>query len=248
MADISLRLSEGIQELKLEQQLAPTREAISRTLTAGSTNFFKAVEGVKGRWLQRNASSSSNLSAGSSNGDPSSLSNSTVDVSKVDIPAVVSPTSRQNSLDIPRPNISTPPPPPHSTPVQRSSTSSISSTPFPSPRPPSTFSVNMSPEPVKAALTSWGAGIGSFFAQRSARFPSFSAGRPASVLSEGSKDGGSPTPSGNTSPSPSSSGPGVVIGRVESGSGKVPVGDLGLDEIQPKDLDKEYKGIEGTIH
>src|SRR5712691_2679374 len=49
IADITLRLSEGIQELKLEQQLAPTREAISRTITAGSTNFFKAVEGVKGR-------------------------------------------------------------------------------------------------------------------------------------------------------------------------------------------------------
>ncbi|THG93871.1 hypothetical protein EW026_g7478 [Hermanssonia centrifuga] len=44
VADIGLRLSEGIQELKLDQQLAPTREAISRTLTAGSTNFFKAVE------------------------------------------------------------------------------------------------------------------------------------------------------------------------------------------------------------
>jgi hypothetical protein len=62
IADITLRLSEGIQELKLEQQLAPTREAISRTITAGSTNFFKAVEGVKGRLVQRSASS---LSVGS---------------------------------------------------------------------------------------------------------------------------------------------------------------------------------------
>jgi hypothetical protein len=62
IADITLRLSEGIQELKLEQQLAPTREAISRTITAGSTNFFKAVEGVKGRFVQRSASS---LSVGS---------------------------------------------------------------------------------------------------------------------------------------------------------------------------------------
>ena len=58
IADISLRLSEGIQELKLDQQLAPTREAISRTLTAGSTGFFKAVEGMRGRWAQRSTSPS----------------------------------------------------------------------------------------------------------------------------------------------------------------------------------------------
>ncbi|KAH9991246.1 transport protein Avl9-domain-containing protein [Russula vinacea] len=68
IADITLRLSEGIQELKLEQQLAPTREAISRTITAGSANFFKAVEGVKGRFVQRSASSLSVGSASTSSG------------------------------------------------------------------------------------------------------------------------------------------------------------------------------------
>ncbi|VDC01310.1 unnamed protein product [Peniophora sp. CBMAI 1063] len=50
IADIGLRLSEGIQDLKLEQQLAPAREAVSRTFAAGSKNFFSAVEGVRGRW------------------------------------------------------------------------------------------------------------------------------------------------------------------------------------------------------
>ena len=68
IADITLRLSEGIQELKLEQQLAPTREAISRTITTGSTNFFKAVEGVKGRFVKRSASSTSVSSASTSSG------------------------------------------------------------------------------------------------------------------------------------------------------------------------------------
>ncbi|KAN0123591.1 Transport protein Avl9 domain containing protein [Russula decolorans] len=85
IADITLRLSEGIQELKLEQQLAPTREAISRTITAGSTNFFKAVEGVKGRFVQRSASSLSVGSTSTSSGtvistsevpDSSALTNS----------------------------------------------------------------------------------------------------------------------------------------------------------------------------
>lgn len=56
VADIGLRLQEGIQELKLEQQLAPAREAVARTFTVGSTNFFKAVEGVRGRWGQRTPS------------------------------------------------------------------------------------------------------------------------------------------------------------------------------------------------
>jgi len=68
ISDITLRLSEGIQELKLEQQLAPTREAISRTFNAGSTNFFRAVEGVKGRLIQRSASSLSVGSASTSSG------------------------------------------------------------------------------------------------------------------------------------------------------------------------------------
>lgn len=77
IADITLRLSEGIQELKIEQQLAPTREAISRTITAGSTNFFKAVEGVKDRFAQRSASS---LSVGST-----STSSGTV-ISTSDVP------------------------------------------------------------------------------------------------------------------------------------------------------------------
>ena len=63
VADIGLRLSEGIQELKLDQQLAPTREAISRTLAAGSTNFFNAVAGVRERWMQRNPSSSSSVTS-----------------------------------------------------------------------------------------------------------------------------------------------------------------------------------------
>lgn len=59
--DIGLRLQEGIQDLKLEQQLAPTREALSKTLATGSTNFFKAVEGVRGRFLQRGASHGSTI-------------------------------------------------------------------------------------------------------------------------------------------------------------------------------------------
>ncbi|KAF9054829.1 transport protein Avl9-domain-containing protein [Panaeolus papilionaceus] len=57
VADIGLRLQEGIQELKLEQQLAPAREAVARTVKVGSAGFFRAVENVRGRWGMRSASS-----------------------------------------------------------------------------------------------------------------------------------------------------------------------------------------------
>lgn len=53
VGDIGLRLQEGVQDLKIGQQLAPTREAISKTFATGSTNFLRAVEGVKGRWIAR---------------------------------------------------------------------------------------------------------------------------------------------------------------------------------------------------
>ncbi|KAF5344864.1 hypothetical protein D9758_011603 [Tetrapyrgos nigripes] len=51
VSDIGLRLSEGLQDLKLEQQLAPAREAVQRTFNVGSANFFSAVQGVRERWL-----------------------------------------------------------------------------------------------------------------------------------------------------------------------------------------------------
>ncbi|KIY71988.1 hypothetical protein CYLTODRAFT_418366 [Cylindrobasidium torrendii FP15055 ss-10] len=53
VSDISLRLSEGIQELKLEQQLAPVREAAARNAAMASAGFFKAVDNVKTRWMAR---------------------------------------------------------------------------------------------------------------------------------------------------------------------------------------------------
>ncbi|KAF8073978.1 transport protein Avl9-domain-containing protein [Lyophyllum atratum] len=75
VADIGLRLQEGIQELKLEQQLAPAREAVTRAVTVGSTNFFKAVEGVRDRWAQRTDATSSG----------NSRSSTPVEVSKADL-------------------------------------------------------------------------------------------------------------------------------------------------------------------
>lgn len=82
MADLGLRLSEGIQELKLDQQLAPAREAVVRTLASGSITFFKAVEGVRDRWTQQRqlSTSSSTISAASD-----ARSSMPIEVSKSDL-------------------------------------------------------------------------------------------------------------------------------------------------------------------
>ncbi|KAI0357549.1 hypothetical protein OH77DRAFT_1476284 [Trametes cingulata] len=165
VADIGLRLSEGIQELKLDQQLAPTREAISRTLAAGSTNFLNAVAGVRERWMQRNPSSSSTGSDTNS------------DLTKVDSRASETGTqSRKTSIEIPR---------------KAGGSSSGGETPT-SPtltkglRPLSIVGAQAlsPPEPPKSTISSWGAGIGSFFAQRTSRL-STSSVRPPSLSSRG---------------------------------------------------------------
>ncbi|PFH49967.1 hypothetical protein AMATHDRAFT_86115 [Amanita thiersii Skay4041] len=80
VSDIGLRLQEGIQDLKLEQQLAPAREAVTRTINIGSANFFKAMEGVRERWAQRANSVSS-----STDDLRTSCSSTPVEVSSADL-------------------------------------------------------------------------------------------------------------------------------------------------------------------
>ncbi|KAF7987032.1 hypothetical protein HWV62_147 [Athelia sp. TMB] len=141
VADIGLRLSEGIQELKLEQQLAPTREAISRTITAGSTNFLKAVEGVRGRWQRAPSlvpSPNEQKEAGATI-VTSSTSSTPVEVSPV-LP------SSPNGLLQQQPQ----------TPIRTSL--------------PSSAELSAAAAEAKAAIGSWGAGIGSFWSAKTARF------------------------------------------------------------------------------
>lgn len=143
VADIGLRLQEGIQDLKIEQQLAPAREAAARAINVGSTNFFKAVEGVRGRWAQRTTSSSlSNESVNSGSSTP-------VEVTKADV----------EGADAPRtfPRFSMP----QSLSVDTSPTGT-------SPAPSSATTPLVSS--VKPTLSAWGAGIGSFLSTRAPRF------------------------------------------------------------------------------
>nr|ODN81349.1 hypothetical protein L203_05604 [Cryptococcus depauperatus CBS 7841] len=47
VSDLGLRLVEGLHDLHLDQQLAPTRDALSLAWTTGSTTLFKAFDGVR---------------------------------------------------------------------------------------------------------------------------------------------------------------------------------------------------------
>lgn len=160
VSDIGLRLSEGIQDLRLEQQLAPTREAISRTLTAGSANFFKAVEGVRERWQQRTASSSSVQDVMSSScGSPVEIMKSEATL----------PTATQDST---KPGVN----------MSRQTSRESAAGALSSPRP---TSVAQAASDTKAALTSLGAGIQSLWSNRAPRF-SLSRASIASVASNDS--------------------------------------------------------------
>lgn len=146
VGDIGIRLSEGLQELKLEQQLAPTRDAISRTITASSTNFFKAVEGVRERWQQQRTASSASFSSDLA----SSAYETPVEVSKLEAGPSSSPTSEGSK---PTSNIS-----------RQTSKDSVLGTPA---RP---VSVAQAASDAKAVLGNWGAGIQSFWSGRASRF------------------------------------------------------------------------------
>ena len=146
VADLGLRLSEGIQDLKLEQQLGPTREAISRTISTGSASFFKAVEGVRERWVQRPPSASS--SPNPSGVTPVASLDATKSPSEPEL--VPTPSESLNS----HPNISRQ--------VSRDSVGSSSSS-----RP---TSISQAATDARSSLSSWSAGIQSFWNTRTSRF------------------------------------------------------------------------------
>lgn len=150
VADIGLRLSEGIQDLKLEQQLAPAREAATRAIAVGSTNFFKAVEGVRGRWAQRSASQID---------DPTPHSarpiTPPIEVSKSDIEDTPK-TARQAEFGAKTAGL------------RPFSLASVQSLSFMSP--PASPGAPAAASPMGQQISSWSAGLGSFFGSKAGRF------------------------------------------------------------------------------
>lgn len=47
VADIGIRLAEGLHDLRIEESLAPTREALSSALASGSASIFSAFNGMR---------------------------------------------------------------------------------------------------------------------------------------------------------------------------------------------------------
>ncbi|KLO05626.1 hypothetical protein SCHPADRAFT_1002797 [Schizopora paradoxa] len=164
VADIGLRLQEGIQDLRLDEQLAPTREVLSRTFAQGSTSFLKAVGGVRERWAQRSASSTSiGNEAGSS-----TASSTPVEISHSDLDSKEGRSRSSSQLSFFR------------APTSLLSGSNTTTSPARSPspnsqlKPLSTMSAatvaTQAASETKATLNTWGASIGSFISQRTSRF------------------------------------------------------------------------------
>ncbi|WRT69977.1 uncharacterized protein IL334_006970 [Kwoniella shivajii] len=80
VSDLGLRLAEGFHDLHLDQQLGPTKEALSSAFAAGSSSIFKAFDGVRSevntRLQQREENHAQAKSAlGSGNNTPPTTKN-----------------------------------------------------------------------------------------------------------------------------------------------------------------------------
>jgi hypothetical protein len=201
VADIGLRLQEGIQDLKLEQQLAPAREAVVRTFSTGSTNFFKAVEGVRERWAQRHAEAINDerrheTESKGTIAASSPITEAPVEVTKSDA-SKTSPTTTPTM-----PTTTAGALRPFALGLRRSSGSNVGAVPA-SPSPSNSSSSSSGPpapppaQPVGAALSSWGAGLGSFISTRLARQTSSQA--PPAKEKEKEKEKGDDSVRGSTS-------------------------------------------------
>ena len=178
VADFGLRLQEGIQDLKLEQQLAPAREAVARTLTVGSTNFLKAVEGVRERWTQRTTPTALYAEDGKS----SRASTPPVEVTKLDVedaPRTARPADYNPKFANLRP-------------FSLTSNNSLSFASPTSPNPPASASAAMA-SPAQQ-FSAWSAGLGSFFSAKASRF---SVMRTPTTSTVANGDGGSPPATGS---------------------------------------------------
>jgi hypothetical protein len=216
-----LRLQEGITDLKLEQQLAPARETLSNALAAGSTGFFRAVEGVKGG-INRFAAQRRDSSSGQTSGISGSTAASDA----------VSPASAA-------PSVPTSPPPTESKlrPLSLVSTRSAVST-------TSTTSsmVDTGPSPVRSSIASWGSGLGSFISSKASRFSVKGINLGGGGAQQASVTDSDEGKDKDKTPPPPSSLPlqaGITTGRNSSADEGLQTPSTSTFVIQPRDLDEQ---------
>ncbi|KAG8734065.1 late secretory pathway protein avl9 [Ceratobasidium sp. 423] len=141
-SDIGLRLSEGLNDLRLEENLGPARDRISNAISMGSAGFFKAVEGFRSDVASRMAAQRA-AAAAAEGADSHSTSVGAVAVAG-------------------KPGA--PPATPMSPP-----TKPVDASPAPAPEPAPTPTPAPAPAPAPAST---GGGWGSFFASKAASFRS----------------------------------------------------------------------------
>ncbi|KAF8682660.1 Transport protein Avl9 [Rhizoctonia solani] len=157
-SDLGLRISEGLNDLRLEENLGPTRDRISNVISMGSAGFFKAVEGFRSDVSSRMAAQRA-AAAAAEGAD----SHSTSDPGAVKAAQSATPMS------------------PPIKPVDAIAAPALASEPAtnpsssPAPAPASTSAPTPTPATAPAAAAapaSTGGGWGSFFASKAASFRS----------------------------------------------------------------------------
>ncbi|KAL7424505.1 hypothetical protein Q5752_000189 [Cryptotrichosporon argae] len=137
VSDIGIRLAEGLHDLRLDEQLAPTREALSSAFAAGSSSLFRAFDGVRNEVSSRLEAERARRAA--SQASPRPAASPAFDALPVlDTPAT------------PRSDVSTPPP---RTPGSASTAAST----------PASASAAAAAADIRATLGQVGSNIGSFF-------------------------------------------------------------------------------------
>ncbi|WVQ94946.1 hypothetical protein IAU59_002036 [Kwoniella sp. CBS 9459] len=194
VSDLGLRLAEGFHDLHLDQQLGPTREALSSAFAAGSSSIFKAFDGVRSevstRLKEREEARSRQSQSGPSGGSGGAVSGTTF-----------SPTLKPGA----------------------SSASASSSRPTSGSTSPAMGTNALAPaqpgqqlQDIKATLGGIGSGIGSFFGSRVANFRSSSSGAAASPPPAPSS-GASASAAGTSGLPNSSAAPGSSAGSGSEG-------------------------------
>ncbi|OCF30918.1 cytoplasmic protein [Kwoniella heveanensis CBS 569] len=194
VSDLGLRLAEGFHDLHLDQQLGPTRDALSSAFAAGSSSIFKAFDGVRSEVSTRLKEREDVRSRQSQGGPSGSVGAGVVGGSRF------SPTLKPgaSSASSSRPTSTSSSPAMGTSAVQPGSTQP-----------------GQQLQDIRATLGGIGSGIGSFFGSRVASFRGGGVGGSASSATSPPPAPSSGKGAGGISGLPSSS----ATGSSDSGSG-----------------------------
>lgn len=159
VSDIGLRLAEGIHDLKLEENLGPTRDAMRNAISAGSTGLFNTFQGVKEGVATRIAAQRANSATSITTTELEGKKRESAPLPRASTPpttASSSPFGGLRPLSL-RPGLSF-----------GSSSTKNEGDPV-APAAPAA-SIAETAQAAKETISTWGAGFGSFLSSRASRF------------------------------------------------------------------------------